>query len=133
MLKASVIIPSYDRQMITLETLGHLNDQTETKFEVIVVDQTEKKSKDLELFQFRNSSMGYKYVRIKEIGLPNARNIGVNYASANLVIFIDDDCIPHPRICGGRTASHLQMRFATNFCANSLLLDLSRTLAAATR
>ena len=56
MLKASVIIPSYDRQMITLETLGHLNDQTETKFEVIVVDQTEKKSKDLELFQFRNSS-----------------------------------------------------------------------------
>ena len=60
MLKASVIIPSYDRQMITLETLGHLNDQTETKFEVIVVDQTEKKSKDLELFQFRNSSMVYK-------------------------------------------------------------------------
>lgn len=95
MLKASVIIPSYDRQMITLETLSHLNDQTETKFEVIVVDQTEKKSKDLELFQFRNSSMGYKYVRIKEIGLPNARNVGVNYANTNLVIFIDDDCIPH--------------------------------------
>ena len=94
MLKASVIIPSYDRQMIALETLGHLNNQTETKFEVIVVDQTAKKSKKLELFQFKNPSMGYKYVRIKEIGLPNARNVGVNYASTNLVIFIDDDCIP---------------------------------------
>ena len=50
MLKASVIIPSYDRQMITLETLSHLNDQTETKFEVIVVDQTEKNQKTLNYF-----------------------------------------------------------------------------------
>jgi len=95
MLKASVIIPSYDRQIIVMDTLGHLNNQTETKFEVIVVDQTVKKSKNLALFQFKNSSIRYKYVRIEEIGLPNARNVGVNYASTNLIIFIDDDCIPH--------------------------------------
>ena len=50
MLKASVIIPSYDRQIIVMDTLGHLNNQTETKFEVIVVDQTVKKSKNLALF-----------------------------------------------------------------------------------
>ena len=52
------------------------------------MDQTEKKSKNLELFQFRNSSIRYKYVRIKEIGLPNARNVGVGTPSTNLVILL---------------------------------------------
>ena len=61
MLKASVIIPSYDRQIIVMDTLGHLNNQTETKFEVIVVDQTVKKSKNLALFQFKNSSILFKF------------------------------------------------------------------------
>ena len=43
MLSCSLIIPTYKRQNIVLETLNHLNDQKTNDAEVIVVDQSPQK------------------------------------------------------------------------------------------
>ena len=40
MLSCSLIIPTFKRQNIVLETLNHLNDQKINEAEVIVVDQS---------------------------------------------------------------------------------------------
>ena len=90
----SLIIPTYNRQKIVLQTLDYLNHQVGGDFEIIVVDQTAVPQKQLKDFKPSDSSVNYKYINIEEIGLPNARNIGAEVSSAPILIYIDDDCIP---------------------------------------
>ena len=95
---ASLIIPTYNRQKIVLQTLDYLNNQAGKDFEIIVVDQTNLPEKQLTDFTPSDNSVNYKYINIEEIGLPNARNVGAEVSSADILIYIDDDCIPNSRL-----------------------------------
>ncbi len=90
--QVSLIIPTYNRQSVVLNTIEHLTKQTLSDFEVIIVDQT--KIKDSNLENYRGNIFNYKYIKITETGLPNARNVGVENAKGDILIFIDDDSIP---------------------------------------
>ncbi len=92
MISISLIIPSYNRQNIVLNTLKELGNQSVQQFEVIIVDQTPLVNADLKLYKY--DQIDYKYIQIEEIGLPNARNVGADNSKGNILIFIDDDCIP---------------------------------------
>ena len=94
----SLIIPTYNRQEIVLKTLDYLKLQNCNDYEVIVVDQTKSTHPQLVSFKFEDSLIKYKYSHIEEIGLPNARNIGAEIASNDILIYIDDDCIPDPNL-----------------------------------
>ena len=96
--KSTLIIPTFNRQEITLETLDYLNNQTVQDFEVIVVDQTNSNFTDLDNYSFENEITNYKYININKIGLPNARNVGADHATSEILIYIDDDCIPDPNL-----------------------------------
>ena len=96
--KSTLIIPTFNRQEITLETLGYLNNQTVQDFEVIVVDQTKSNFTDLDNYSFKNEITNYKYININKIGLPNARNVGADHATSEILIYIDDDCIPDNKL-----------------------------------
>jgi len=98
MLSCSLIIPTFKRQNIVLETLNHLNDQKINEAEVIVVDQSPHKLDDLLNFKFKSPNLKFNYVKISKVGLPNARNIGAQSSKSELLIFIDDDCIPNSRL-----------------------------------
>ena len=98
MLSCSLIIPTFKRQNIVLETLNHLNDQKINEAEVIVVDQSPHKFDDLLNFKFKSPNLKFNYVKISKVGLPNARNIGAQSSKSELLIFIDDDCIPNSRL-----------------------------------
>ena len=90
--QVSLIIPTYNRQEIALQTLQYLKQQSISGFEVILVDQTA--SNDNNLQNFKNDVFKNKYLKITEAGLPNARNIGVENAKGDILVFIDDDSIP---------------------------------------
>jgi len=90
--QVSLIIPTYNRQEIVLQTLQYIKQQSIPGFEVILVDQTE--SNDSNLNNFKDDGFKYKYLKIKETGLPNARNVGAENAKGDILIFIDDDSIP---------------------------------------
>ena len=96
--KTSLIIPTFDRQKITFDTLVYLNNQTIKDFEVIVIDQTKSVSKDLDNFSFSNGITKYKYFNIDKVGLPNARNVGAQHAVSKILIYLDDDCIPENKL-----------------------------------
>ena len=87
----SLIIPTYNRQETVLKTLDFLKLQNCEDYEVIVVDQTKLTHPQLVKFKFEDSTVKYKYSHIEEIGLPNARNIGADIASNDILIYIDDD------------------------------------------
>jgi GT2 family glycosyltransferase len=90
--QVSLIIPTYNRQEIVFQTLQYIKQQSISGFEVVLVDQTE--SNDSNLNNFKDDGFKYKYLKIKETGLPNARNVGAENAKGDILIFIDDDSIP---------------------------------------
>lgn len=105
----SVVIPAYNNGRYVLNTLRHLNEQTEdgSHYEVIVVDdgscdetselilQTHKIYKFPFTYiyypRFKKRSMGDSQFRA---GL--ARNLGVKWARADLLAFLDADIIVPP-------------------------------------
>ena len=92
----SVIIPTYNRNIIVLETLEHFNNQSIKNFELIVIDQTQ--NPDNRLIDFTSEIFNYIYIKIEEVGLPNARNVAANKANGEILIFVDDDVIPDPTL-----------------------------------
>jgi glycosyltransferase involved in cell wall biosynthesis len=88
----SIIIPTYLRQQIVINTLMALDEQSTKNFEVIIIDQTPKISHQLKNIKF--NQILYRYMNIEQVGLPNARNYGAEKASGDILIFIDDDSVP---------------------------------------
>lgn len=92
--KISVIIPTYNRSDKLLKCLEFLNKQNFPKedFEVIVVndgssDDTESRLKTL---KYENFSFHTQ----KNSGQGNARNLGIEKAKGEVIIFIGDDIYP---------------------------------------
>lgn len=91
-LRASIVIPTYNRGELLLLTVGHFLGQLSENDELVVVDQSDKPSLSL---QNTSAPKGlFRYLHIEEKGLPNARNVGVENSSGAIVIFCDDDVIP---------------------------------------
>ncbi|MFH1710131.1 MAG: glycosyltransferase [bacterium] len=93
----SVIIPTYNRKATLKATLLSLNDQTFKDFEVIVADDgstdgTEQEVKNLKL------SYPIKHVWQKNSGRSAARNMGIEAADSEIILFIDDHIISDKRL-----------------------------------
>lgn len=71
--------------------MDSLNCQDYKNFELIIVDQNEE---DIlkDLIHFYREKFHIKHVRIKEKGLSLARNVGLSYATGDIIAFPDDDC-----------------------------------------
>ena len=92
----AVLIPVYNRGPLLANVLAGLSRQTFAHpFEVVVIDDgseedigavTEPYSSDLALTLLRQDRDGF--------GLARARNLGVSSVDADVVVFLDADCIP---------------------------------------
>ena len=101
-MKASIIIPTYNRNEILPRTLDMVLNQTCQDLQVIVVDQSAATAPDLASYLEAHGDR-VAYYRLPRPNLPAARNFGIHKAVGEIVIFIDDDVeIPQDYI-----ASHL--------------------------
>lgn len=87
--KVSVIIPTLDRSEVLIDTLNSLLRQDYPDFDIIVVDQTENQKKAVIDFIKKNPKIKYYYCAKKSS--PHARNIGVQKANGEIMLFLDDD------------------------------------------
>jgi glycosyltransferase involved in cell wall biosynthesis len=89
----SVIIVTRNRSDSIGETLEALRRQTHSDFELIIVD-----SSDIEIERGKTGDLGRKYggkiILQPRRGVSLARNTGIANSSGDLIVFIDDDCIP---------------------------------------
>ncbi|RLA87463.1 MAG: hypothetical protein DRG40_00240 [Deltaproteobacteria bacterium] len=91
LLKASIIIVTYnsDHELL-FRNLKSLKEQTYKNFEILVIDNSDKG--DLKSII---SKYSLRYIKLKKnYGLSLARNVGINLAKGNILIFLDDDAIP---------------------------------------
>lgn len=91
-IKASLIIPTFNREEVLINTIKSVLKQKFTGYELIIVDQTLKHTNKTEEFLKRNGEK-FRYFKVTPPSLPAARNFGLKKALGEIVIYIDDDVI----------------------------------------
>ncbi len=90
--KISTIIPVYNQEKYIEKALKSIVDQTFKPYEILIIndasmDKTQDKCKEFKIL--------YKNIRIinltKNMGVSNARNIGIDNANGDYIHFIDSD------------------------------------------
>lgn len=97
-IKVSIIIPSYNRYPQNLLTLYSLQNQTfdPSKMEVILVDDGSS-DETLQIPKKFHPPFLFKYIKCeKNMGRSRARNIGIETANGEIIVFLDAEMIVNP-------------------------------------
>jgi GT2 family glycosyltransferase len=88
----AVAVPTYLREDVLVRTLEQVLAQDPPADEVLVIDQTERHTPDVEGFLRENDVAGaLRWVRHSPANLPGARNRALRESTCDVVVFIDDD------------------------------------------
>ena len=101
-----VVIPTYNRSEVLLSCLRHLELQTWTDFEVVVVDDgsTDSTPRLLEKYQ-RQTPLHLCCIRQDNSGPARARNTAISVLQAPICLMIGDDILASPDL----VSKHLQL------------------------
>jgi GalNAc5-diNAcBac-PP-undecaprenol beta-1,3-glucosyltransferase len=115
--KVTIILATYNRAHLIMETLVSIKDQTYENWECLIIDdgwRDETNNVILSMLEIDNRFQYVKrHINYKK-GLPGCRNYGLDLAKGKYVIFFDDDDIVHPQnleLCTGFLESN-----KSNFC-----------------
>ena len=105
--KLSVVIPTFNRRDRLERVLAALERQTTppSEFEVVVVDDGSTDGTSEWLGQ-RSTSFELRALRQTNAGPARARNVGVEQAAGEIVLFIDDDVEPVPELIAEHLSVH---------------------------
>lgn len=103
----SVVLTAYNRADMLRQALDGFAAQTAPRnaFEVIVVDDGSQ-SPVKELVESYSSNLDIKYIYQDNSGLAAARNTGITAVRGEIVLFHDDDDLPHPDLIAEHIKSH---------------------------
>ena len=86
----SVIIPTYKRPVFLRRTLEQVLRQTYPSFEVIVIDQDPEHPPDVRAY-LTSIRARIRYVQTDLVSLTHARNLGMEMARGEVILYLDDD------------------------------------------
>jgi cellulose synthase/poly-beta-1,6-N-acetylglucosamine synthase-like glycosyltransferase len=93
--RISVVVRSYERIPILLESLTAFLQQDHDAFEIIVIEQTvAPPADDVKALAVLEADPRLRVLRYPPLGAPAARNRGIEAARAPLVACFDDDDLP---------------------------------------
>jgi glycosyltransferase involved in cell wall biosynthesis len=87
--KLSVIIPTYNRPELIINSVRSVLNQTFSNLELIVVDGSDTDETSKQISSINDDRL--KYVKIKNESAAHSRNIGLELAIGDFVAFNDDD------------------------------------------
>jgi glycosyltransferase involved in cell wall biosynthesis len=106
----TIIIPTYNRSELLGKTLEGIGQQTESACikEVIVVSDgsTDATREAAERFSGR---LPLRVLEQARLGVSRARNYGLREAKSEVVLFLDDDIVPGPRLVAEHAKFHQEM------------------------
>lgn len=103
----SIIIPTFFREEILLETVGLLLELDSPADEILIVDQTPEHDRETgrQLQQWHDAGV-INWIRLEKPSIPHAMNVGLQQAKGEVVLFLDDDIIPDSRLIESHRKSH---------------------------
>jgi len=103
----SVVIATYGREEVLLETIRRVLEQEPAPLELLVVDQTPSHSPAVERELTRLSAAGdIDWIRQRKASIPCAMNVGLLRAWSEVILFLDDDVIPGPGLVAAHREAH---------------------------
>jgi GT2 family glycosyltransferase len=91
----SVVIPTYGREKVLVDTISSFLGLGERLEEILVVDQTPAHEEETTTaLQRWNDGGAIRWVRLDRASIPAAMNAGLRASSCELVLFLDDDIVP---------------------------------------
>jgi len=107
----SVIIPTYNRENVLLNTIDSLLALQPAPAEILIIDQTKKHysltEQKLALLEKINK---IRWIHLPDPSIPHAMNIGLQLARHFIVLFLDDDIIPNKKLIGAHLKAHLNKK-----------------------
>jgi teichuronic acid biosynthesis glycosyltransferase TuaG len=93
----SVIIPTFNREVLVARALQSLTTQTYDNFEVIVVDDGSSDNTKFVCNDFKKHFKNFVYINLPNSGGPaKPRNIGIDHSAGRWICFLDSDDYWHP-------------------------------------
>lgn len=89
--KHSIIVPSYNTGESIRKCIESILCQTSSDFELIIVDDGSSDNTPLIIDELAKRDSRIRPIHISNGGVSNARNIGLNIAKGEYVIFVDSD------------------------------------------
>jgi GT2 family glycosyltransferase len=103
----SVVIPTYRRGTVLLETIEYLRALPVTADEVLVVDQTESHDHAVEArLRSLDEARHIRWLRLPTPSITGAMNHGLQEARAGVALFVDDDIVPGERLIEAHHMAH---------------------------
>lgn len=103
----SVIIPTYRRERVLLDTINYLLKLEPAPAEILIVDQTEEHEPlTAQALAGLSEKRMINLIRLPRPSITHAMNTGLGQARSEIVLFLDDDIIPHPRLVAAHLAAH---------------------------
>ncbi len=105
----SVVIPTYNRNQVLLDTIAFLLALTPAPAEILIIDQT-KRHNPITTEKLRRLETQNKIRRIMSPypSIPHAMNIGLKLARHEIVLFLDDDIIPGDKLIEAHVNTHTE-------------------------
>lgn len=106
----SIVIPTYQREQVLVDTIDALLTlQTVKADEIVIVDQTEVHEPSVaERLTEWHESQDIRWIKRDEPSIPHAMNVGLHASQSTLVLFLDDDIIPHQNLVAEHIRAHCQ-------------------------
>lgn len=91
--RVSVVVATYHREQMLVDTLNDLVQQQYPDFEVLVVDQTPEHTPEVAAYleDFHQSETRHQWLITDKPGLTRARNFGLSAATGDIIVYVDDD------------------------------------------
>lgn len=87
----SVIVPAYNAEKTIKRCIESVLKQSYRDFEIIVVNDGSEDLTSIIVDDIANQDTRVKLIETSNQGVSNARNVGIEYARGNYLIFIDSD------------------------------------------
>lgn len=89
----AVIIPTFNREKVLVDTIESVLSLSPPADEVWVIDQTQTHDPETATYLKKVSGRGVNVITLPEPGVCFARNLGAALSNADIVIYLDDDVI----------------------------------------
>jgi glycosyltransferase involved in cell wall biosynthesis len=116
----SVVIPTYNRRQVLLDTIQLLLDQSRPPTEILVVDQTNYKQTEPTFIALKAlfARGSINWIRLAKPSIPIAMNCGLVQAQTSHVLFLDDDVGFAPDFIECHLGVLQQQGYAGQYCAH---------------
>ena len=106
-LPISIVIPTYQREQVLVDTMEYLLALPSCAAEIILIDQTRQHTNATERSLAALASSGkIEWVRVDWASIPKAMNRGLCLATQPLVLFLDDDIRPDSQLVAAHVEAH---------------------------